>query len=334
MSKLQSDPDSPLLIFAPLATVSHAGFRMLMEEEGPADLYFTEMIDAPSLVHQGKFEKFYMDARPCPQKVIYQLVGAQETALVKAAELLAPLPCRGIDINMGCSAPQVFRTGAGIAWMKDWARVEELTRTLRQVVGPQKSLSMKFRLGESEDFPALVRFAQALERGGADFLTLHPRVRKDTLSRPSRWDYLPRLRRELEIPLVGNGDLGSFEVFENRFSQCLADGYMVGRRAVQAPWTFRLWRGRLKDPLFDFTVDLRETARRFHHWLEEFQPPEFWPTRTRRFYAYFCKNLTFGNALASRIAGIKNYGLMKDWVEDYWAQNPGEIRKSAQGLEI
>lgn len=328
---LQSDPDSPVLIFAPLATVSHAAFRFLLEEQGPADLYFTEMIDAPSLIHQGKFEKFYTDPAPCPEKVVFQLVGSQEDSLVKAAEMLNRLPCRGIDINMGCSAPQVFRHGSGIAWMKDATKAEDLARQLRSVINPEKTLSMKFRLGETEDFSALVRFAQALERGGANFLTLHPRIRRDSLSRPARWHYLPLLKRELGIPLIGNGDLSSFSRFQTQLNTC--DGFMVGRQVVQAPWTFKFWRQKLRANNFDIQIDLAEVAQRFHHLLEIHQPPEFWPTRTKRFYHYFCHNLLFGHTLAARINGIKDYPLMKCWVAEYWDQNPLERVKWASTLE-
>lgn len=316
----------PFLIFAPMATVSHAGFRRLVEDWGGCSLYFTEMIDAGSHLAGRGYEAHYADASPCPDRVIYQIVGADEDQLVGAAASLASLDCAGVDINMGCSAPHIFRRGAGVSWMADPAKAARLTQRLRKAVG-RRSLSMKLRLGETEDGPALVAFARALEGAGADFVTLHPRVRRDTLSRPSRWHWVSTLRGELSIPVVGNGDLDRFDVLRSRAETTPADGWMVGRRAVAAPWTFRYWTGRWADPSYDFPVDLAGVCRRFHELLEAHQPRDFWVSRSRRFYAYFSGLLPFGHAWGARLQGVRDYGVLKALVEEYWAgHREGSVR--------
>lgn len=308
--------EDPVLIFAPMATVSHAGFRHLVEDWGGCSLYFTEMIDAAMHLAGRKFEAAYADASPCPERVVFQIVGADEDDLVAAAASLASLECAGIDVNMGCSAPHIFRHGAGIAWMNDPSKAARLTERLRHAVGT-KSLSMKLRLGEAED-ASVVPFARALQDAGADFLTLHPRVRRDSLSRPSRWEWVTVLRQELDIPVVGNGDLDRFSVLAAREATTPADGYMIGRRAVAAPWSFRYWRGRWSEPTYDFEVDLPAVCLRFHHLLEAHQPPEFWVTRSRRFYSYFSWNLAFGHRWAARLQGIRDYPTLKHEALRYW----------------
>jgi tRNA-dihydrouridine synthase B len=320
----------PFLIFAPMATVSHAGFRHLVEDWGGCSLYFTEMIDASTHLAGRRYETYYADAAPCPDRVVFQVVGADEDDLVAAAASLAAQDCAGIDINMGCSAPNIFRHGAGISWMTDPAKAARLTERLRKAVGT-KSLSMKLRLGETEDEASLTAFGRALQNAGADFLTLHPRIRRDSLSRPSRWEWVTLLRDALSIPVVGNGDLDRFRTLESRVAKTPADGWMLGRRAVTAPWTFRYWAGRWADPSFDLDLDLQAVCYRFHELLEAHQPPEFWVTRSRRFYSYFAQNLKFGHAWGARIQNFREYSALLAEVRRFWDERPeGQLCRASE----
>jgi len=172
-----------------------------------------------------------------------------------------------------------------------------------------------------------------LEASGVDFVTLHPRVRRDSLSRPSRWEWVSLLRNSLTIPVIGNGDLSSFAVLAKKAADHPVDGWMVGRRIVQSPWTFHFWRKRWVDPHFDFVVDLQGVCDRFHELLERHQPPEFWVTRSRRFYAYFSRNLQFGHRWAARLQGIREYSLLKAEALSYFRECPEERTRRASTLE-
>lgn len=315
-----------------MATVSHVGFRHLVEDWGGCSLHFSEMIDAAAHLRGRRYESYYSDPAPCPDRVVFQIVGTNEEELVAAAASLAAGDCAGIDINMGCSAPQLYRRGAGVAWMTDLSKAARLAERLRKAVGT-KSLSMKLRLGETEDGERLVAFGRALEAAGADFLTLHPRVRRDTLSRPSRWKWVTVLRDSLTIPVVGNGDLDRFSVLEARARSNPADGWMVGRQGVAAPWTFRYWTSRWSNPGFDLEVDLERVCLRFHELLERHQPPEFWVSRSRRFYHYFGKNLIFGNRWAARIQNHREYPVLVRDALAYFRDHPSERVKFASLLE-
>lgn len=315
-----------------MATVSHAGFRCLVEDWGGCSLHFTEMIDAASHLNGRRYEGWYADASPCPERVVFQIVGADEDHLVKAAASLSQLDCAGIDINMGCSAPHIFKHGAGIAWMTDPGKAARLTERLRRAVG-SRSLSMKLRLGEDEDESSLVGFARALQDAGADFLTLHPRIRRDSLSRSARWEWVSVLKDALSIPVVGNGDLDGFSSLRRRAEATPADGWMVGRRAVTAPWSFAYWSGRWAHPDFDFAVDLEAVCLRFHELLERHQPAEFWVTRSRRFYSYFSRNLVFGNRWAARLQRHRDYRTLVDEALSYFVEHPDEKVNQASALE-
>jgi tRNA-dihydrouridine synthase len=277
-----------------MAELSHRALRELIEGFGGCDEYYTEMISAGGLLGGGPFESWYTDGGPKPEKVVYQLVGSDPGRLAGAAAFLDSRECAGIDINMGCAAPAIRRTGAGAAWMSSIDNAGKLVAMVRK--STKKRLSVKLRLGGDEDFDYLVRFCQRLEAEGLDRVALHPRTTGEKFRRRARWEYVYRLQKELDIPVVGNGDIADAPDLLRRaremgLSGRRAGGIMVGRGAVQKPWIFAEAGGNLtgKD------INLEETGLRFLELLARYQPPEFQISRARRFFGYFCDNLTWGN---------------------------------------
>jgi len=222
-------------LLAPMAEISHRVLRELIEHFGGCDEYFTEMINSGSLVAGGPFEEWYTDNGPVPEKTVYQLVGHDIQNLVKAAALLDKRECAGIDINMGCCAPIIRKTGAGIAWMNSIDRAGELIGAIRKTV--KRRLSVKLRIGFRDDPDYLLRFCRRLQDEGLDLITLHPRTAHEKFKRRARWEYVDSLRRELSIPVAGNGDITTSDELLSRASgPC--DAVMVGRAAVRQPWIF------------------------------------------------------------------------------------------------
>jgi len=218
-----------------MAELGHRGLRELIEGFGGCDEYFSEMISAAALLDGGPFEKWYIDNGPRPDKLVFQLVGADAGRIAGAAALLDGLECAGIDLNMGCCAPPIRRAGGGIAWMASADRAGALVGAVRRAT--KKRLSVKLRIGFSDDFGHLAGFCRRLEAEGADFITLHPRTARQKLKRLARWDYVGALRGELRIPVAGNGDVGSAEDLLRRAAgPC--DAVMAGRAAVRRPWIF------------------------------------------------------------------------------------------------
>ncbi|GHU84914.1 tRNA-dihydrouridine synthase [Spirochaetia bacterium] len=327
-----------------MAELSHRALRELIagfEKPGigGCDEYFTEMISAGALVGGGRFESFYSDAGPCPERVVYQLVGSKPAQIAEAAAILDGLPCAGIDINMGCSAPAITRLGAGVRWM---ASIDEAGDLIRQVrPRTRRRLSVKLRIGLEDDFDYLVKFCRRLEAEGVDRVTLHPRTAREKFRRTARWDYVGRLRDSLGIPVAGNGDIANAGELLHRASSGACDAVMVGRAALRAPWIFAQakgmwaaeetmehdeqtgteWNGGKtaapgslavkSDDAVTGTVhpakfilgevNLEETALRFLELLARYQPPEFHISRARRFFNYYCDNLVWAHYIKTRL---------------------------------
>lgn len=304
--------DIPLLL-APMAGITHAGFRVMIGEYGGCDLLFSEMISAEALIHGSPYEHAYLDGAPDPTRLVYQLVGHSQEAICRAAERVCRQPSFGIDINMGCSAPAVVRRGGGVAWMQDPETALRLVRAVRHVAA-DRCLSVKLRLGEHEAPEALVSFCTRLADAGLDFLTLHPKTRKDGPHRPAQWKYARHLAEALPIPVVGNGGVNDAASFGARRAEYPYGGIMIGRAAVQAPWIFAGLKGDR-----EWTIDPAHVVGRFHELLERHQPVDFWSTRARRFYPYFFRNFPFGHSMGARLGNLRDYNQIKREALDYFA---------------
>jgi len=295
---------------APMAELSHRALRELIEEFGACDAYFTEMISAPALLAGGPYEKWYIDTLPKPEKCVFQLLGADCEALAKAAAYLDSFECAGIDINMGCSAPLIRKTGAGAAWMASIDRSGELISRIRPLV--KRRLSVKLRIGFKDDFEYLACFCRRLENEGVELITMHPRLITEKFKRFARWDYVGRLKNELKIPVAGNGDISSAQELVRR-AQGNCDAVMVGRAAVQMPWIFahareiekeensKAYSPSLQAEAGHTLPPLEEIGTRFIELLSIYQPPDFHVSRAKRFFSFFCNNLKWANHLKNQI---------------------------------
>jgi len=301
--------------------------RVLVEEWGGCDLYFGEMLDASTTLSGGPYESWYRDSEPCPEKFILQLVGANPDTLIQAAELLKNHPSKGLDLNMGCSAPQIFRTGAGVAWMQNPQGAAQLIKTIRTVLPRHKTLSVKLRLGEDDDGERLVEYAQGLQEAGLDFLTLHPRLRKQTWSRPARWEFVSLLKSRLRIPVMGNGDIRDWESYLACKSQHPADGYMLGRGLMAQPWLCKVLRMKETDLEAKLFVDRERVGLRYLELLELHQPQAFWHSRARRFFGSYLLGYQFGARTAAQIQNSHSYLALVEVVGSFLARNREEGMK-------
>lgn len=316
-----------------MATITHAGFRTLVSEFGGCDLYFTEMISAEALSGGTAFEEFYLELDPEPARTIYQVVGYSVRAVVAAGRRLAERPCAGIDINMGCSAPHIVRKGGGVAWMKKPEEAAVVVSELRSML-PDKTLSAKLRLGSDDDPERLADFAGLLEDAGVDFLSLHPKTRRDGAHRPARWSFVDKLQSSVGIPVIGNGGIVDRHSYRERAYPAgrKRSAVMIGRGAVRRPWIFSHLRAHEhpgEEPHGPGIVDLVRLMERFFSLLERHQPPEFWPTRARRIYPYILKNLPFGHSVGARLAQEGDYHKGKREILDYLKTDPARRKVKA-----
>lgn len=326
------------LLLAPMATLSHEALRNLIFRFGGCDEYYCEMIHATSLVSGGKFEEYYIRTQPEPDKMVWQLTDYREEALKEASKIVSELGGIGIDINMGCPAPDIYRTGAGCAWMsKPLQEVASMLNKVKSVLDSSttscKRLSCKIRLGE-EDFTIekLFDYCDMLVSEGVTQITLHPRTRKEKYTRKARWEYVNQLCEylkskysSLNLQIIGNGSIFSVEDAISSIKKAPnIDGIMLGRSAIQKPWLFKQISSALSNEEFKTEIDLFELAIDFMKDIENCQPQEFWKTRKQRFFIYFCDNFQFGNYLKSQLINNDGFEIQKNILQEYFEKMPSE----------
>ena len=332
-----------ILACGPMATISHPAFRTLIEKFGGCDEYFTEMINAGTLLTGGQFENYYINPAPVPEKIVWQLTGHDAEYMKEAARVLAGLPGLGIDINMGCSAPDIYKYGAGIAWMlKDRAETLAMVRAVRSVVPAGKRLSVKLRLGDDNFTDAgFFDFCDMLVVEGVELLTLHPRTKKEKLVRPPRYEYCQKLaeRYKGRLPVYLNGNVKDSASYENALSRCPdISGVMISRAAVQKPWVFMtLKRDCQVKPDNDTnpmsfsgltreSINMETLSLAYISLIEKYQPPEFYKTRLQRFFTYFAQNFKFSHYAQTQFinAAAQSNEALRAAIKDFFEKCPEE----------
>lgn len=174
--------------------------------------------------------------------VYVQLLGGEPTPMARSARRAAQLGAPGIDLNFGCPAKTVNRHDGGATLLKRPQRIAEVVDAVRQALPDAVVVSVKVRLGW-EDRRDVEAVAQAAERGGAAWLTVHGRTRTEMYGPPADWNAIGVARRAVSIPVVANGDLR----WPSDLASCAADSgcdaFMIGRAATAHHDLFRRMRG-------------------------------------------------------------------------------------------
>ena len=316
-----------ILSLAPMADITHLGFRRLVAQFCPPDLFYSEMIHSPSLLSGGHFEKWYIKTYT-EENLIWQLTSNEAHTIKETIPILLDKGGIGIDLNMGCSAPHIVATGAGFAWTKKPKdEVKLLIQNARFAIDDYskrtnrspKILSVKMRL-PSEKYEELYDFCKFLVDLGVEHITLHPRLQKEKYSKPPHYEYLEKLKKDLPIPVFGNGNIKSLEdirKLQKRFSE--VDGWMIGREAVKRPWIFLSMNGKK-----GVEIDALNVVSMFINLLKENQPDEFHILRAKRFFSYFCDNFSFAHYIKTKVLNAKSTDEIIPIFEQYFREMPDD----------
>ena len=157
-------------------------------------------------------------------------------ALEKAAKIVEP-HFDMIDYNMGCPAPHITKQMAGGALLQNADLTRQIFRTLVNTV--KKPVSLKMRIGVTEENNSLfLDIAKIAEQEGIEMMTLHPRTVSQGYSGHANWEMIKKLKQNVSVPVVGNGDITSPEIAKKVLDYTGCDYLMVGRGAMGNPFIF------------------------------------------------------------------------------------------------
>ncbi|WP_373071124.1 tRNA dihydrouridine synthase DusB [Sulfurimonas sp.] len=227
--------DKPAYVLAPLAGFTDLPFRSVVKKFG-ADLTVSEMISSNALAHGS--EKTLHMLKKSPLEVPYSVqISANDPDMARrAVEILNEK--EGIDIidlNCGCPVPKVFGHGSGSALLDDLPRLKAILRSINETSNKSMN-SAKIRLGVNEKNH--VNIAKNIEETGVDFIAVHGRTRAGKYKAPVDYEAIKEVKEAVSIPVIANGDIDSYEKAKWVLEYTGADGVMIGRGAVGAPWIF------------------------------------------------------------------------------------------------
>lgn len=227
--------EKPIYVLAPLAGYTDLPFRSVVKKFG-ADLTVSEMLSSNALVHKSSKTINMIEKSPNEEPYSVQIAGAEVGVVRDAVEFLNTLD--GIDIidlNCGCPVPKIVGHGSGSHLLRNLPLMGEIIKTIKDT--SKKNLtSVKIRLGfEDKNHIAI---AKMVEDSGADFIAVHGRTRAGKFQSEVDYDAIKEIKESLNIPVIANGDIDSYEKAQWVLEHTGCDGVMIGRGAVGAPWIF------------------------------------------------------------------------------------------------
>jgi tRNA-dihydrouridine synthase B len=223
-------------IMAPMAGITNLPFRLMVKRMG-AGLVSTELISSVGLSLNSIGSLIYLRSHPEEKPLTVQIFGAEPQTMATAARIVMESGADLVDINMGCPVKKVTKTGAGAGLLRDFKNLEKVVSAVRRAC--HIPLTVKIRTGWSSDKPVACEVARIVEDCGADAITLHARFVTQKYSGRADWDMIGRVKSQVKIPVIGNGDVREpLHALEMK-AQTGCDGVMIGRAAVANPWIFR-----------------------------------------------------------------------------------------------
>jgi tRNA-dihydrouridine synthase B len=223
------------VVLAPMAGITDIAFRTICKGFG-AGLVYTEMVSAKGLYYKDIKTKQLMKINDDNRPVALQIFGSDPEVMSYVVEnyINERKDIDIIDINMGCPAPKIVKSGDGCSLMKNPLLAGQIINKIKKV--SLKPVTAKFRSGWNADNINAVEFAKILEYNGADLIAVHGRTREQYYSGNADYSIIKDVKSNINIPVIGNGDIFNPEDAVKMIEETDCDGVMIGRGILGNPW--------------------------------------------------------------------------------------------------
>jgi len=297
MHNILSKKDN-ILALSPMADMTDSAFCQLVREIGGADIVFREMVSSEAIVRHNEKTLGMTDFVQAERPIVQQIFGADPKIMAEAAAIVMEhANPEGIDINMGCPVYKITSNFNGAALMKDPERAAKIVREMKSAIG-DTPLSVKIRLGWS-DPDTFKTFIPAIEKAGADLITMHGRTKAQGYSGVSDWERIRQAAEIATVPFLANGDIHESRQVAECLEQTGADGVLIARGALGNPWFFK----QVLEPEYVISMEERVRVVMEHAKKHVEQYGERGVTTFRKHASWYFKT----NKIGFEVPGIKEF---------------------------
>ena len=311
--------DNPLFL-APMAGVTDWAFRTICARLG-AGVTVTEMVSSRALCY--KDQKSAKLLRKNEGSVCgAQIFGNDPEIMANGAVLALEISgCDFIDINMGCPMPKIAGSGDGCGLMRTPELAADIVRSVVRAVNVP--VTVKCRLGWDKGSINVLDFTKRMEDAGAAMVAVHGRTRSMLYSGTADWDMIHKVKEQLSIPVIANGDITDGQAAVRCLKRTGADGLMIGRSTFGDPWIFEEVQAALRGEAYPGRPSL---ADRVAVALEQFRLSEqdhgehIACLEARKHFAWYLRGVPHSSYYKNQITSLTTmediYRVAKDVVRD------------------
>ena len=292
-------------ILSPMSGVTDVAFRTLCKKYGAA-LTCTEFVNSTAINKKNKKTLEMLKTDPIENPKQIQLFGNSVEEVVQAAKFVEN-KFDIIDINCGCPAWKVIKTGAGSELLKSPKRISDFIKKLNKAV--KNPITIKIRKGIDEKTTNAVEIAKITELAGVSAISIHGRTQKQGYQGEADWNIIKKVKQAVNIPVIGNGDIFSPEDFKKRLEESKVDYIMVARGAIGNPYIFK----QINDYLKTGEYDEKDSLIQFQEYLKLAKKHNIEFNQIKNHTIYFTKGIKKGKKLRQKLVRTKN---LKDLLKE------------------
>ena len=304
------------IILAPMAGLTDLPFRLICEKYNPG-LVVTEMVSSKALFYNDAKTKELLKLDGEKRPISAQIFGSDVESMAYSAKYVSKI-ADIVDINMGCPAPKVVKNGDGSRLLLDLDKVYEIVKTV--VDNSSVPVTVKIRKGWDNEHIVAIDAAKVIESAGASAIAIHGRTRSEYYTGVADWNIIRKVKKSVNIPVIGNGDIKSPEDAKRIFELTNCDGIMIGRATLGRPWILEQIRTYLETGKVRKITneEILETILK-HIELEVKEKGEYTGVREmRKHICYYLKGLPQASNVRDAINHLESKNEVENMLIDYF----------------
>lgn len=263
----------PLTALAPMQDVTDLAFMGVIAHYGAPDYFFTEFFRVHSQSRPEKHILRSIDENATGRPVFAQLIGEEIHHMTRTVDELLKHPVAGIDLNLGCPAPKVYKKNVGGGLLREPEKIGQILTALRAAVPGLFTVKMRIGFEDTRHFDQIL---DLINEHRVDLLSVHGRTVKEMYRSEVHYDFIGHAVSRARCPVLANGNIISATKAAEVVGSTKAAGVMIGRHAIRNPWIFRQCREQFsgETPGKITLADVREYIERLFHATRHANIPE------------------------------------------------------------